>query len=72
MKMKMKMKVKMRNQVVFLLIALSLTNANPRFNGGVAATSRWRQDRFVVSMWVDPIVRSSEFNERYAEIARAN
>lgn len=36
------------------------------------ATARWVQDRFAISIWVDPIVPPREFDARYAELAAAN
>jgi len=32
----------------------------------------WRQDRFAISMWVDPIVPPAEFDSRYAEIGECS
>ena len=33
------------------------------------APAAWKQDRFAISLWVDPQVAPAEFDERYAEIA---
>ena len=32
----------------------------------------WKQDRFAISIWVDPVVPPEEFPARYAEMRRAN
>ena len=37
-----------------------------------APAAAWVQPRMMVSMWYDPPVKSSEFYERYAEMAGAN
>ena len=46
--------------VVRLLVLTSVVHA------------KWSQDRFAISMWVDPIVPTAEFDARYAELAAAN
>ena len=36
-----------------------------------AALAPWRQDRFVISLWVDPVVPPANFSFEYARAARA-
>ena len=38
----------------------------------LALASGWKQDRFAISIWVDPMVPPDEFPARYAEMRRAN
>jgi hypothetical protein len=39
------------------------------FTAALASSVGWVQDRFVVSIWVDPIVPVSDFDTRYAELS---
>ncbi len=50
--------------LLLLLLALAL----PVRTGG----ARWRQDRFAVSVWVDPVVHPDAFDARYAQMRAAN
>lgn len=36
------------------------------------ANARWLQDRFAISIWVDPVVPAADFDSRYAQMANAN
>ena len=36
----------------------------------VVCASGWKQDRFAISIWVDPVVPPEEFPARYAEMRR--
>ena len=42
------------------------------YNVMFAAAAQWRQDRFVISFWVDPVVPLSRFDAEYTRIADAN
>ena len=54
-----------------LVRALLLLLPSAAAGGGVASGAPWRQDRFVVSLWVDPVVPEANFSFEYARAARA-
>ena len=49
-----------------LLLLLFAGSSSP------AAPVPWRQDRFVISAWVDPIVPPSRYDAEYARMRAAN
>ena len=56
---------------------LASTSAIPASDDSAVAgdeqpAARWRQDRFAISMWVDPMVPKAQLAARYAEMRQAN
>jgi hypothetical protein len=51
-----------------LALALAAETASTGGGAGAPPAKRWRQDRFVISFWVDPIVAPADFAPRYAEV----
>ena len=39
---------------------------------GTAAAAPWKQDRFAISFWVDPVVPPAQFDFEYNRIREAN
>lgn len=58
-----------RGAFMVLLLLLILLGASM---ASAARAPRWQQDRFAISMWVDPVVHPDEFDARYAEMRSAN
>eukprot|EP01047_Picozoa_sp_COSAG01_P077451 COSAG01_NODE_13956_length_1514_cov_21.017668_1_plen_345_part_00 len=58
-------------QLLLLLGQMILTTAEPA-TAAVLPQARWRQDRFAISMWVDPMVPLEQLPYRYAQMRHAN
>ena len=54
--------------ITALLIIVSTSKAATT----TTTTQEWKQDRFAISFWVDPIVPVTQFNYEYSRIAQAN
>ena len=57
---------------MLLQLLLSSLAATSVATATATAPSPWKQDRFAISFWVDPIVPPSQFDYEYQRIANAN